>query len=271
MTDTARRTSEDVTTEVTAWLEENWNPDLTVGEWWELLGYSGWAVPSWPEESFGKGLSREEAARVGQAISDFGALGPPGGLGLLLAGPTIYTHGTDEQKQRYLPDIVTGKKAWCQLFSEPGAGSDLAGLQTRAVKDGEEWVVNGQKVWTSGGQVADVGMLLARTDPDVPKHQGITYFAIDMHQPGVEVRPLREMTGRALFNEVFMTEARVPADAMIGGLNNGWAVANSTLGHERSGLGAGGGSMGGGATPGTIGGDLTRPPQDFPPKPRGPT
>jgi len=201
---------------------------------------------------------------VQRAIDDFGALGPPGGLGLLLAGPTIYTHGTPEQKERYLRDIVTGQKAWCQLFSEPGAGSDLAGLQTRALKDGEEWVVNGQKVWTSGGQAADLGMLLARTDPDVPKHKGITYFALEMHQPGVEVRPLREMTGRALFNEVFITDARVEDAATIGGLNNGWAVANTTLAFERAGLGAGGGSAGGGAAvPGTVAGNLEKRAGDF--------
>ncbi len=264
MTDTARRTSEDVVVEVTAWLDENWDPELTVGEWWERLGTSGWAVPTWPEESFGKGLSREDGNRVARAIADHGALGPPGGLGLLLAGPTIYTHGTDEQKQRYLPDIVTGKKAWCQLFSEPGAGSDLAGLQTRAVKDGDEWVVNGQKVWTSGGQAADLGMLLARTDPDVPKHSGISYFAFEMLQDGVEVRPLREMTGRALFNEVFVTDARVADDACIGGVNNGWAVANTTLAFERAGLGAGGGNAAGGAAvPGTVAGNLTKRAGDF--------
>src|SRR5215217_2327307 len=212
MTDTAARPVDDVTAELTSWLEENWDPDLTVGEWWERLGTSGWAAPTWPLEWYGKGLSRAEGVRAQQIIGDHGALGAPGGLGLLLAGPTIVTHGNDEQKARYLKDIVTGQKAWCQLFSEPGAGSDLAGLQTKAIKDGDEWIVTGQKVWTSGGQVADLGMLIARTDPDVPKHQGITYFAIDMHQPGVEVRPLRELTGRAMFNEVFMTEARVPAD-----------------------------------------------------------
>src|SRR5205807_9533498 len=196
---------------------------------------------------------RAEAGMVGRAISEFGALGPPGGLGLMLAGPTIIAHGNDEQKERYLRDIVTGQKAWCQLFSEPGAGSDLAGLPTRAVQDGEEYIVNGQKVWTSGGQVADLGMLLARTDAEVPKHQGISYFALDMHQPGVDVRPLREMTGRALFNEVFLTDARVGADAVIGGANNGWAVANTTLAYERAGLGAGGGgAAGGAATPGTV-------------------
>jgi alkylation response protein AidB-like acyl-CoA dehydrogenase len=240
MTDTIDQISHDVIAEVTSWLEDNWDPDLTVGEWWDRLGTSGWAAPTWPVEWFGKGLSREEAVRVQRAIADFGALGAPGGIALLLAGPTIVTHGSDEQKDRYLRDIVTGRKAWCQLFSEPGAGSDLAGLQTRAVKDGDEWIVNGQKVWTSGGQVADLGILVARTDPDSPKHQGITYFAFEMRQPGVEVRPLREITGRSMFNEVFLTDARVADAAVLGGLNNGWAVANTTLAYERAGLGAGG-------------------------------
>ena len=264
MTDTAARTTPDVTTEVTAWLEENWDPDLTVGEWWDRLGASGWAAPTWPEDWYGKGLSRQDGVAVQQAIARHGALGAPGGLGLLLAGPTIATHGSDEQKERYLRDIVTGRRAWCQLFSEPGAGSDLAGLQTRAERDGDEWVVSGQKVWTSGGQIADLGMLLARTDPEVPKHQGISYFALDMHQPGVEVRPLREMTGRAMFNEVFLTEARVSHEAMIGGLNNGWAVANTTLAFERAGLGAGGGSAAGGlANPGTVANNRNQRAGDF--------
>ena len=191
MTDTADRTttSADPVDEVKAWLADNWDPDLTVAEWWDRLGASGWGVPTWPSDWFGKDLSRAEGVRVQQAIADFGALPAPGGLGLMLAGPTIAVHGDDEQKTRYLRDIVTGQKAWCQLFSEPGAGSDLAGLDSRAVKDGEEWIVNGQKVWTSGGHVADLGMLIARTDPDQPKHAGITYFVIDMHQPGVDVRP----------------------------------------------------------------------------------
>jgi alkylation response protein AidB-like acyl-CoA dehydrogenase len=266
MTDTADRTTtgSDIIVEVKAWLDDNWDPDLTVAEWWERLGTAGWAAPTWPAEWFGKGLSRDEGVRVQQAIADHGALPAPGGLGLMLAGPTIAVHGNDEQKARYLRDIVTGQKGWCQLFSEPGAGSDLAGLNARAVKDGDEWVVTGQKVWTSGGHVADLGMLIARTDPDQPKHAGITYFAIDMHQPGVEVRPLREMTGRALFNEVFLSEARVRDDAIIGGLNNGWRVANTTLMFERSSLGAGGGSAAVSlATPGTVQGDLDRRAGDF--------
>ena len=193
-----------------AWLEENWDPDLTVAEWWERLGLSGWAAPGLPENAYGKGLNRNDSVAVQNAIAEFGALGAPGGLGLLLAAPTIAAHGTQEQIDLYVRDIVTGQKAWCQLFSEPGAGSDLAGLQSKAIKDGDEWIVTGQKVWTSGGQVADLGMLIARTDPDVPKHQGITYFAIDMHQKGIEIRPLVEMTGHAMFNEVFMEEAVVP-------------------------------------------------------------
>jgi alkylation response protein AidB-like acyl-CoA dehydrogenase len=266
MTDTADRieVGSDVVAEVKDWLVDNWDPDLTVADWWERLGTSGWAVPTWPSAWFGKELSRDDGNRVQQAITDFGALPAPGGLGLMLAGPTIVAHGDDDQRARYLRDIVTGQRGWCQLFSEPGAGSDLAGLQCRAEKDGDEWVVTGQKVWTSGAHVADLGMLIARTDPDQPKHAGITYFAIDMRQPGVEVRPLREMTGRALFNEVFLSEARVRDDAMIGGLNNGWKVANTTLMFERTSLGAGGGSAGASlATAGTLAGDLERRAGDF--------
>src|SRR2546421_11123875 len=164
MTDTASRSrTADVTAEVNAWLEENWDPDLTVGEWWERLGLAGWAAPTLPANAYGRGLSRSTAVRVAQEIAEFGALGGPAGLGLLLAAPTIAAHGTQEQIDLYVRDIVTGQKAWCQLFSEPGAGSDLAGLQCKAVKDGEEWIITGQKVWTSGGLEADLGMLIART------------------------------------------------------------------------------------------------------------
>jgi alkylation response protein AidB-like acyl-CoA dehydrogenase len=266
MTDLEERTTQpsDAVAEVKAWLEENWDPDLTVAEWWERLGLAGWAAPGLPVNAYGKGLNRNDSVAVQNAIAEFGALGAPGGLGLLLAAPTIATHGTQEQIDLYVRDIVTGQKAWCQLFSEPGAGSDLAGLQTRAIKDGDEWVVTGQKVWTSGGQVADMGMLIARTDPDVPKHQGITYFGIDMHQKGIDIRPLVEMTGHAMFNEVFLEEAIVPDSALIGGLNNGWAVANTTLMNERAGLGSGGGSASAGAaTPGTVVNDLAKRAGDF--------
>ena len=262
MTDTATDTTgtAELLSELRAWLGDNWDPDLTVAEWWERLGLAGWAAPGLPTDAYGKAMARSDVVLVQQEIAKFGALGPPAGLGLLLAAPTIATHGTQEQIDHYVRDIVTGQKAWCQLFSEPQAGSDLAGLQTRAVKDGDEWVVNGQKVWTSGGQYADLGMLLARTDPEVPKHQGISYFAFDMLQEGVDVRPLKEMTGHALFNEVFITDARVADSALIGGVNNGWAAANTTLMNERAGLGSGGGNAAGGglAQPGTVLGFLDK-------------
>ena len=260
MTDTVENTdTTDVVAEVKAWLAENWDPDLTVAEWWERLGMAGWSAPTLPTNAYGKALSRNDAVQVQQAIADHGALGAPGGLGLMLAAPTIATHGSQEQIERYVRPIVTGQQAWCQLFSEPVAGSDLAGLQTKADQDGEEWIVNGQKVWTSGGQIADMGMLIARTDSDLPKHQGITYFAMDMHQDAAEIRPLREMTGRALFNEVFLDDAVVTDNSMIGGKNNGWAVANTTLMFERASLGSGGGSAGASAAiPGTLAGDLPK-------------
>ena len=183
--------------------------------------------------------------------------GGPGGLGVLLAGPTILTHGTDEQKGRFLRPILTGRVAWCQLFSEPGAGSDLAGLSTRAVLDGDEWSVQGQKIWSSGADRAEVGMLIARTDSKVPKHQGITYFAIDMDQPGIEVRPIKEMTGAARFSEVFFDDARIPVGNEIGGVNAGWRVAQTTLANKRSGL-AGGNEAVGGAPGGSKRGVLQR-------------
>ena len=265
MTDTATEMTETTETQeqlsdLRAWLAGNWDPDLTVADWWERLGLAGWSAPGLPAHAYGKGMARADAVLVQQEIANFGALGAPAGLGLLLAAPTIATHGTREQIDLYVREIVTGRKAWCQLFSEPQAGSDLAGLQTRAVRDGDEWIVNGQKVWTSGGQYADLGMLLARTDPDVPKHQGISYFAFEMLQDGVDVRPLREMTGHALFNEVFITDARVADSALIGGVNNGWAAANTTLMNERAGLGSGGGNAAGGgmAQPGTVMGMLPK-------------
>ncbi len=245
-----------VRTELGGWLAEAWDPDLSVAEWWERLADSGWAVPSWPSAWLGHDLPRDLLGVVASELRHAGAIGPPAGLGMLLAGPTILAHGTDDQKRRYLRPIVTGQEGWCQLFSEPGAGSDLASLQTRATRDGDEWIVEGQKVWTSGGAIADLGMLLARTDPDAPKHQGITYFLFPMEQPGVEVRPLREMTGRALFSEVFLDQARVADDAVLGGVGQGWIVANTTLAAERAGLGTGGSGAGGAAFPGRKGGML---------------
>ena len=255
--------------ELQDWLHENWDADLTVAEWWMRLGLSGWAAPSLPTNAYGKEVSRSDSVQVARTIGAFGALPAPGGLGMLLAAPTIATHGSPEQIEEFVRPIVTGQRAWCQLFSEPGAGSDLAGLTSKAVLDGEEWIVNGQKVWTSGGHYADMGMLIARTNSDAPKHQGISYFAMDMHQPGVDIRPLKEMTGHALFNEVFMTDGRVRASALIGGLHNGWAVANTTLAFERSGLGAGGGGPISAALPGTVAGHLDRRAGDFVDSPTG--
>jgi alkylation response protein AidB-like acyl-CoA dehydrogenase len=160
-------------------------------------------------------------------------------IGYGMGAPTIATHGTDEQRSRYLRPLFTGEEIWCQLFSEPGAGSDVAGLSTRAVRDGDEWVVTGQKVWTTLAHTARFGMLVARTDPDVPKHRGLTYFIVDMHSPGVEVRPLRQMTGDAEFNEVFFTEARIPDANRLDAVGSGWRVATTTLMNERVSIGAG--------------------------------
>jgi len=264
----------DVRDELRAWLEENWDPDLTVGEWWERLGVAGWAAPMLPADCYGRDLSRGDALVVSATIAQFGALGAPMGMSIGLASPTIAAHGTREQIDGLIRPAVTGQVGYCQLFSEPGAGSDLAGLTTRAVLDGEVWHVNGQKVWTSGGQVADMGMLLARTNPEAPKHQGITWFAIDMRQPGVEVRPLKEMTGNAMFNEVFLTDAEVPDGNRVGDVNNGWAAANTTLLNERSGMGARGAGEGGAmmfarmARAGTVAGDLDKRAGDFVAPPR---
>ena len=257
------RTGAEIIDELRAWLDDNWDPDLTVEQWWEKLGTAGWAAPTLPTNAYGKGLSRSDAVAVANEIGNYGALGAPAGLGLLLAAPTIATHGNQEQIDTLVRDIVTGQKAWCQLFSEPGAGSDLAGLTSKAILDGDEWIVTGQKVWTSMGQIADMGMLLARTNPDAPKHQGISWMAVDMHQPGMDVRPLKELTGHAMFNEVFMSEVRVPTKWVIGDTNNGWAAANTTLMNERAGLGAGGGGGGGGASPGTVSKQLEMRAGDF--------
>ncbi len=259
----AEISAEQIRIDVNTFLDEAWDPEITCAEWWTRLAASGYASPMLPTSMGGKGYTRDLAMVVTEAMSKRGVVGAPMGLGLMLAAPTIAVHGSPEQQATYIPRILDGTDAWCQLFSEPGAGSDLAGLGTKAELDGDEYVITGQKVWTSGGQHADWGMLLARTNVDAPKHQGISYFAFHMHQPGVEVRPLREMTGRAMFNEVFIDEARVPVANIIGGLNNGWAVANTTLMVERSSIGSGGSSGLGIALPGTIAGHMQRPVGDF--------
>jgi alkylation response protein AidB-like acyl-CoA dehydrogenase len=219
--------------EVRAWIAAHWDPDRPLREWRRLLLDSGWATPSWPQEWFGRGLPRSADAVVAEELAAAGAVGPPLGAGMTLAAPTVLAHGSAELKQALLPPTVTGEATWCQLFSEPGSGSDLAGLTTRADADGDEWVVNGQKLWSTSAHHADYGMLLARTDWDVPKHHGITYFVLPMRQPGVEARPLRQMNGHASFNEVFLTDARVPAANVVGTPGDGWRVALTTLAHER--------------------------------------
>ncbi|HEX3840122.1 MAG TPA: acyl-CoA dehydrogenase family protein [Acidimicrobiales bacterium] len=222
-----------VRSEVRGWIEANWDPDLSLLEWRTRLADSGWACPSWPIQWCGRSLPASTAELVSDELARVGAVGVPDGVGMHLAAPTLLEHGSDDLKNRLLRPTVTGEITWCQLFSEPGAGSDLAGLTTRAVRDGEEWIVNGQKVWNTSATHADFGLLVARTDGDVPKHQGISYFVLPMNQPGVEVRPLRQMNGHASFNEVFFDDARLPAANLVGDVGHGWTVALATLAHER--------------------------------------
>ena len=238
MTEHPELAADDVTpdliqAELAAWVHEHWDRDRPLRDWRELLLQAGWAVPSWPRRWHGRGLPGWADELVAGELVRLGAVGTPVGSGSWLAAPTILAHGPDELRERLLPPILTGAQTWCQLFSEPGAGSDLAGLSTTAVLDGDTWVVNGQKVWNTSAHHADMGMLLARTDSSVPKHQGITYFALPMQQPGVEVRQLRQMNFHASFNEVFLTDARVPRDNVIGAVGHGWTAALTTLSYER--------------------------------------
>ena len=231
--DADRLSPDQIRAELGDWVAGHWDPTMALRDWRELLLDSGWAVPSWPRRWHGRGLPAWADELVGGELLRLGAVGIPVGSGTWLAAPTILAHGSDELRDRLLRPILTGEQTWCQLFSEPGAGSDLAGLSTSAVLDGDSWVVNGQKVWNTSAHHADMGMLLARTDRDVPKHRGITYFALPMKQPGVEVRQLRQMNFHASFNEVFLTDARIPKHNVIGGVGQGWAVALTTLAYER--------------------------------------
>ncbi len=256
-------TPTDIADLTNAFVDENWDPEISVRQWWARLADARLVNTTLPEAAGGRGWTAAQATTVNKVLADRRVVGPPGGLGMLLAAPTIAKHAAQDQIDRWVPRILDGTESWCQLFSEPGAGSDLASLQAKAIRDGDEWVITGQKVWTSNGHEADWGMLIARTDPDLPKHQGITYFGFPMNQEGVEVRPLTEMTGRALFNEVFISEARVADADVIGGHGNGWRVANSTLAFERAGIGGGHGGGYGTASPGAIAGHLDRPVGEF--------
>jgi alkylation response protein AidB-like acyl-CoA dehydrogenase len=206
--------------------------------WQHSLYQGGWGALTWPEEYGGRGLSgwhqtmfNQEAAAYDVSVGIFA-------VGIGMCGPTLIAHATEEQKHRFLPPLIRGEEIWCQLFSEPDAGSDLASLKTRAERDGDVFVVNGQKVWSSGAHHSNWGILLARTDPLVPKHKGITYLLLDMQTPGVEVRPLVQLTGHAHFNEVFLTDVPVPVSRVVGEVNGGWGVAHTTMAHERTLIGA---------------------------------
>jgi alkylation response protein AidB-like acyl-CoA dehydrogenase len=214
-------------------IKASWDSDLTLREWWAQLADASLSFPAWPVEYGGRGATAADAQAVRSVLDDAGVIGPPTGIGTNLAAPTLLKHARDHLLNRLLPGIARGTDGWCQLFSEPEAGSDLAGLRTRAERDGDEWIVTGQKVWNSNAHAADYGLLLARTNSDVPKHKGLSYFVLDMDQAPVEARPLRQMNGAADFDEVFLTGARVPADQLVGTLGDGWTIANTTLAVER--------------------------------------
>ena len=231
--------------EIRAWLEAN-DPgpepdelDQVIPfrrEWQRKLHEAGWAGISWPKEYGGRGATMIEQSIFAQEMARAEFPPPANILGLAMGGPVVIAHGTEEQKKRYLEPILSAEEIWCQGFSEPESGSDLASLKTKAVKDGNEWVVTGQKVWTTLAQFSKWCMLVARTDPDAPKHKGLTYFLMDMDQEAVQVRPLVQITGEGEFNELFIEEARIPEENVLGGVGNGWQVAITTLMNERAGL-----------------------------------
>jgi alkylation response protein AidB-like acyl-CoA dehydrogenase len=224
-----------VRAEVRAWLEANWNTEYGLVEWRTKLIESGWGVPHWPKQWYGRDLPVGLVPVVDEEFARIGAVGVAKAGIRTLAAATILAHGTDLQKEKYLRRILTGEDTWCQLFSEPGSGSDVAGAVTRAEFRGNQWIVNGQKVWTTSAHKAHWGLLLARTDWDKPKHKGLSYFIIDMKQPGVTVQPLRQMNGHASFNQVFLTDAVVPPEMIVSEVGDGWAVTTTTLMHERRG------------------------------------
>jgi alkylation response protein AidB-like acyl-CoA dehydrogenase len=223
--------------EIRAWLRDNLEApqdDLDWGRRWQAkLAADRWVGIHWPSEYGGRSATPVQVALYNVEYARSRAPQPVNRVGINLAGPTLLAHGTDEQKARWLPSILDASELWCQLFSEPGAGSDLASLSTRAVAVDDGWLLTGQKVWTSYAREARWGICLARTNADAPKHRGISYLVVDMQAAGIDVRPLRQITGEAEFNEVFLDDVFVPADHLVGALDNGWAVANTTLAHER--------------------------------------
>jgi alkylation response protein AidB-like acyl-CoA dehydrogenase len=228
-------TETSVRAEVRAWLEANWKPDLGLIEWRNKLADTGWGAPHWPTAWHGRDLPAGLVPVVEEEFRRIGAVGVAKAGIRVLAAATILAHGTDMQKAKFLRRSLTGEDTWCQLFSEPGSGSDVAGATTRADLRGNQWVVNGQKVWTTSAHKADWGLLLARTDWDKTKHAGLSYFILDMKQPGISVHPLKQMNGHASFNQVFITDAVVPPDMLVGEVGQGWAVTTTTLMHERRG------------------------------------
>jgi alkylation response protein AidB-like acyl-CoA dehydrogenase len=226
-----------------AWLEENLPRELPPAEqdaefmyrraWQRQLYAGGWVGINWPKEYGGQGATLIQQAIYAQEMTRAKAPQPANGLGISIVGPTLMHHGTEEQKKRFIPKILSGEEIWCQGFSEPNSGSDLASLQTKAVLDGDDFVVNGQKIWTSLGQYADWCILLVRTDSNAPKHRGISYLLVDMHSPGITVRPLKQITGNSEFNETFFDNVRVPKHNLIGEINDGWRIAMTTLTYER--------------------------------------
>ena len=211
---------------------------------WQKRKYdAGWACIRWPEEHGGRGATAMEQVIWNQEESKFDLPDAIFGIGHGMCGPTMMAWATDEQNQRYLPKLSSGEEIWCQMFSEPAGGSDLAALRTHAEKDGDEWIINGQKIWTSGAHFSDYGVLVLRTDPTLPKHQGLTYFFIDMKSPGIEVKPIKQISGGANFNEVYFTDVRISDAQRLGAVGQGWQVALTTLMNERASIGSGGGGV----------------------------
>ena len=259
--------------EARAWLEENYPASLRadhaplnawlsggveatpdVDLWRRRMGEKGWGVPTWPKQYGGGGLTPAESRVLYEEMARIGAINPIGGMGVIMFGPTLLEYGTEEQLQQHIPAIARGEIRWCQGYSEPGSGSDLASLQTKAEDKGDHWLINGQKIWTSGAQYADMCFCLVRTDPKARKHEGISFLMIPMHQPGVEARPIRLINDSSPFCETFFTDAKAPKENLVGPLNAGWTVGKRLLQHERQGISG----AGGGARPSMAGGPLNQ-------------